>query len=85
MKNARMWRIVVMLGVWALMGPAVFRGQDAQRRRSRIPSPEEVAAKTPSVKPRDGFVPDEITAVKIAQAVLIPIHGEKRIVGDLKG
>lgn len=30
-------------------------------------------------KPRNGFVPDEKTAIRVAEAVLIPIYGEKRI------
>ena len=30
-------------------------------------------------KPRDGYVPDSRTAVKIAEAVLIPVYGEKQI------
>jgi NTF2 fold immunity protein len=30
-------------------------------------------------KPKDGFVPDSQTAVKIAKAVLIPVYGEKQI------
>jgi hypothetical protein len=29
--------------------------------------------------PKDGFVPDSETAVRIAEAVWIPIYGEKRI------
>jgi hypothetical protein len=32
-----------------------------------------------SVKPKDGFVPNAETAVKIAEAVLIPVYGEKKI------
>lgn len=31
------------------------------------------------VRPLSGFVPNEETAVKIAEAVLIPIYGEKKI------
>ncbi len=31
------------------------------------------------VKPVAGFVPDEATAIKIAEAVLIPIYGEEQI------
>ena len=31
------------------------------------------------VKPSSGFVPDAATAVKVAEAVLIPIYGEKAI------
>lgn len=30
-------------------------------------------------KPRSGFVPDSATALKIAEAVLIPVYGEKQI------
>ncbi|HEY1422601.1 MAG TPA: NTF2 fold immunity protein [Candidatus Acidoferrum sp.] len=30
-------------------------------------------------KPEAGFVPDAKTAVKIAEAVLIPVYGEKKI------
>ena len=32
-----------------------------------------------SVKPENGFVPDRHTAIKIAEAVLIPIYGQKVI------
>jgi len=32
-----------------------------------------------SYKPAKGFVPDETTAVRIAEAVLIPIYGEGQI------
>ena len=33
-----------------------------------------------SYKPKDGYVSDEVTAIKIAEAVLIPIYGEKVII-----
>jgi hypothetical protein len=29
--------------------------------------------------PQDGYVPDEATAVRIAEAVFIPIYGEKHV------
>src|ERR1700722_14026305 len=32
-----------------------------------------------SIKPKDGFVPDSTTAVRIAEAVLAPVYGEKQI------
>jgi len=35
--------------------------------------------KSHGYKPTDGFVPDSQTAVKIAEAVLIPVYGEKQI------
>ncbi len=35
-----------------------------------------------SVKPKDGFVPNAETAVKIAEAVLVPVYGEKKISGE---
>jgi hypothetical protein len=30
-------------------------------------------------RPKEGYVPDSATAVKIAEAVLIPVYGEKQI------
>ena len=32
-----------------------------------------------SIKPSQGYVPDEATAVKIAEAVLIPVFGKEKI------
>ncbi len=37
------------------------------------------AAKAQSYVPKDGFVPDSATAVKIAEAVLIPVYGKEKI------
>ncbi len=31
------------------------------------------------VVPDAGFVPDEVTAIRIAEAVLIPIYGQKKV------
>lgn len=42
-------------------------------------SQEPRETKELSVKPKDGFVPNAETAVKIAEAVLIPVYGEKKI------
>jgi hypothetical protein len=36
----------------------------------------------PSVRPKEGFVPNAETAVKVGEAVLMPVYGEKRIVGE---
>lgn len=33
-------------------------------------------------RPKSGYVPDKETAVKIAEAVLIPVYGEKKIVDE---
>jgi hypothetical protein len=35
-----------------------------------------------AVKPARGFVPDERTAIAIAEAVLIPVFGETQILGE---
>jgi NTF2 fold immunity protein of polymorphic toxin system component len=32
-----------------------------------------------SYKPKEGYVPDSATAVKIAEAVLVPVYGKKQI------
>ena len=37
------------------------------------------ASKSHGYKPKGGFVSDSQTAVKIAEAVLIPVYGEKQI------
>jgi hypothetical protein len=35
-----------------------------------------------SFRPKEGFVPNAETAVKVAEAVLIPVYGEKRILDE---
>jgi hypothetical protein len=42
-------------------------------------SQEPQETKELSVKPKDGFVPNAETAMKIAEAVLIPVYGERKI------
>lgn len=36
----------------------------------------------PSFTPKDGFVPNAETAVKVAEAVLTPVYGEKKILSE---
>jgi hypothetical protein len=38
-----------------------------------------IAANAQSYTPKDGFVPDSTTAVKVAEAVLIPVYGKEKI------
>jgi len=35
-----------------------------------------------SLPEKNGFVPDAATAVKIAEAVLIPVYGEKKVLSE---
>jgi len=35
-----------------------------------------------SFRPKEGFVPNAETAVKVGEAVLIPVYGEKQINGE---
>ncbi len=35
-----------------------------------------------SVQPASGFVPDEATAVRVAEAILIPIYGKALVEGE---
>jgi hypothetical protein len=42
-------------------------------------SQESQETKEHSLKPKDGFVPNAATAVKVAEAVLIPIYGQAQI------
>ena len=37
------------------------------------------AANAQSYTPKDGFVPDSTTAIKVAEAVLIPVYGKEKI------
>ncbi len=37
---------------------------------------------TPNFRPKDGFVPDKETAIKVAEDVLIPVYGEKQILSE---
>jgi hypothetical protein len=39
-------------------------------------------ASTQNYKPNDGYVPNAETAVKIAEAVLIPVYGERQIISE---
>jgi hypothetical protein len=41
--------------------------------------PPSRRAQAQSYTPKDGFGPDPITAVKIAEAVLIPVYGKEKI------
>jgi len=41
------------------------------------------ASPLPNYKPKDGYVPNEITAVRIAEAVLLPIYTDKVIKAEM--
>lgn len=67
--------IVLVVGLfWTLR---VTVGQ-YESNRVKPPSIE----KSPSFVPKDGFVPNEATAVKIAEAILVPIYGERLIASE---
>jgi hypothetical protein len=38
--------------------------------------------KKPSFTPKEGFVPNAETAVKVGEAVLMPVYGEKKILSE---
>jgi len=38
--------------------------------------------KMPSIRPKAGFVPNAGTAVRVGEAVLMPVYGEKQIVSE---
>ncbi len=41
-----------------------------------------VHSQSPSYQPKNGFVPNAETAVRVAEAVLIPVYGEKQILSE---
>ena len=49
-----------------------------------LPATAEQTAKMPKngYTPSNGYVPDAATAVKVAEAVLIPVYGEQKIVSE---
>ena len=59
-------QFLVVVGFAALMAAVVFAAEVTKH----------------SVKPKDGFVPDAKTAIKIAVAVWEPIYGEDRVAGE---
>ena len=63
--------VVVILSAQVVIG---------QRKSDRAHVPPTEAP--PSFVPKDGFVPDEATAVKVAEAILVPIYGEREIAGE---
>jgi NTF2 fold immunity protein len=40
------------------------------------------AQQGPSVRPKDGFVPNAETASKVGEAVLLPVYGEEKILSE---
>ena len=64
----------------------------AQMQREHAPKPQqkmdewqalEISLKNAqSIHPKDGFVPDEVTAVKIGEAAATAQYGEARIAGE---
>jgi hypothetical protein len=41
------------------------------------------ASDPPVHKPKEGYVPDERTAIRIAEAILVPIYGAEQIKSEL--
>jgi len=39
-------------------------------------------AQAEDFKPKHGFIPDEKTAIRVAEAVLMPIYGEEQVVSQ---
>lgn len=58
--------------------PAHWVQQSSQTTAPR-PTLEDTLRGVKSYKPKQGFVPDAVTATRIAEAVLIPIYGESQI------
>lgn len=73
----------ILLGVIA--GLSLF-AQESGKRHETPPRPtysvEDSIRGAKSYKPAAGYIPDEATAVKVAEAVLIPIYGEQNIVSQ---
>jgi hypothetical protein len=44
-----------------------------------IAAPPVRSAQRHNYHPKDGYIPNETTAVRVAEAILLPIYGEKQI------
>jgi hypothetical protein len=44
-----------------------------------IAAPPVQSAQQHNYRPKDGYVPNETTAIRVAEAILLPIYGEKQI------
>jgi hypothetical protein len=63
---------ITLCGVALLMCFAIF---NVRLQRAH-------AQERPSYTPEGGFVPDEKTAIAIAEAVLVPVYGHKQITSE---
>ena len=68
---------------WALLCPLLVLLGGACRPRAAAPPSAAAAADVPhAYVPPAGFVPDSLTAVRIAEAVWTPIYGAAQIQGQ---
>jgi hypothetical protein len=72
----------ISVAVLLLLGLLVAQAIAQQPQRKRMDDWEALdwsLKDAKSIRPKNGFVPDEATAVKIAEAAAIAQYGEKRI------
>ncbi|MFZ0039387.1 MAG: NTF2 fold immunity protein [Candidatus Acidiferrales bacterium] len=62
-----------IIAAWFLLTSSVFAGGIGVVRSMKP---------TQTFVPKNGFVPDKETAIRVAEAVLIPIYGEKQITSE---
>lgn len=79
----RLYRSYPFLQAAALVAVGIVLAVLGQAQRpgggGRFPAPPGLDDYRNPVRPKDGFVPNEATAIRIAEAVLFPIYGEKEI------
>ena len=78
-------RAITLLCAAAVLVPLLLCGLAQQRRIQTIDEWEALEMSLRSAKsivPKDGFIPDEATAVKVGEAVALAQYGEKKIAGE---
>ena len=77
--------LVLLSGVFTLLtagGQSKRQETEAIQTWHNPPTIEDSIQGAKSFKPKNGFVPDEATAIRIAEAVCIPVYGEKEIIHE---
>jgi len=59
--------------------PSSDSARERQRQEEVRAETERLIKRAPSVRPAHGLVPDEKTAISIAEAILYPIYGEETV------
>ena len=73
--------LVILLGILVFVSIFVI-GQTRNKRPKTSDNSIQQSSERANYKPKDGYVPDEETAIAVAVAVWNPIYGREKIEGE---